>query len=194
MSADVVSEGEGNEAGREGQQGVGAARSSEEAGEPTRRDPVEGRGCRAAESSKGKTKGISSPVGVSTKLRRIAELARRAPSMVLTSLSHHFDVEFLKVAYERTRKNAAPGVDGQTAEDYRRHLEENLQGLLDRLKSGTYRAPNVRRVQPSHGSQLATQDLVAEDSRALRVLRNHRELAVAQELLPASDANLAEVA
>jgi len=42
--AEAVSEGEGNEAGGEGWQGVGAPHSTVEAGEPTRRDPVEGRG------------------------------------------------------------------------------------------------------------------------------------------------------
>ena len=38
------------------------------------------------------------------------------------------------------------GVDGQTAEAYAEHLEANLRALLERVKSGTYRAPPVRRV------------------------------------------------
>lgn len=79
--------------------------------------------------------------------------------MAFTSLSHHIDVEFLRAAYERTRKNAAPGVDGQTAEDYQRNLKENLQELLDRLKSGTYRAPNVRRVHIPKGDGSKTRPI-----------------------------------
>jgi RNA-directed DNA polymerase len=83
---------------------------------------------------------------ISTKLQRIAELARQAPCMAFTNLAHHVDVEFLKEAFHRTRKDGATGVDGQTAQEYAEHLEENLQSLHERLKSGTYRAPPVRRV------------------------------------------------
>jgi group II intron reverse transcriptase/maturase len=66
--------------------------------------------------------------------------------MVLTTLAHHIDVEFLREAYRLTRKDAAVGVDGQTAQAYAANLEGNLETLLSRLKSGTYRAPPVRRV------------------------------------------------
>lgn len=95
--------------------------------------------------------GTSSPTSVSTKLQKIAKLAREAPDMVLTSLAHHIDVVFLTEAYRRTRKDGAVGVDGQTATDYAAKLEENLQRLLDRFKSGQYRAPAVRRVHIPKG-------------------------------------------
>jgi retron-type reverse transcriptase len=88
---------------------------------------------------------------VSTKLERIAELAKRAPTMAIRTLAHHIDVEFLRVAYQRTRKDGAVGVDGQTAAAYEKALEDNLQSLLDRFKSGTYRAPPVRRVHIPKG-------------------------------------------
>jgi RNA-directed DNA polymerase len=84
---------------------------------------------------------------VSTKLQRIAELARKAPTMAIRTLAHHIDVEFLHVAYQQTRKDGAVGVDEQTAADYAVNLEVNLQSLLDRFKSGTYYAPPVRRVE-----------------------------------------------
>jgi RNA-directed DNA polymerase len=83
---------------------------------------------------------------VSTKLQRIAELARTAPTMAIRTLAHHIDVEFLHAAYQQTRKDGATGVDGQTAREYEAALESNLQSLLDRFKSGTYYAPPVRRV------------------------------------------------
>src|SRR5690606_34908553 len=63
-----------------------------------------------------------------------------------TTLAHFIDLVWLREAYRRTRKDGASGVDGQTAADYERHLEENLSALLDRFKSGRYRAPPVRRV------------------------------------------------
>jgi RNA-directed DNA polymerase len=88
----------------------------------------------------------SSPTNISTKLERIAKLARDAPQMALTTLAHHIDLEWLHEAYKRTRKGGATGVDGQTAEQYAARLEDNLRSLLDRAKSGTYRAPPVRRV------------------------------------------------
>ena len=96
--------------------------------------------------------GTSSPDCISTRLQRVAELARQAPEMVLTTLAHHIDVAFLREAYRLTRKDAAPGVDGQTAAEYAANLEANLQSLLSRLKTGTYRAPSVRRVHIPKGN------------------------------------------
>lgn len=96
--------------------------------------------------------GIPSSGTISTKRERIATLAREAPEMAFTSLSHHIDIEWLREAHRLTRKNGAPGVDGQTASDYEERLEENLHSLLDRAKSGTYFAPPVRRVHIPKGS------------------------------------------
>lgn len=90
---------------------------------------------------------------VSTKQHRIAELAKRSPELAFTSLSHLIDLEWLLEAFRRTRKDGAVGVDGQTAADYEANLIPNLQSLLIRIHSGTYRAPPVRRVQiPKPGS------------------------------------------
>ena len=61
------------------------------------------------------------------------------------SLAYHIDLDFLHEAFRRTRKDGATGVDGRTAEEYGEKLEENLQSLLDRFKSGRYKAPPVRR-------------------------------------------------
>lgn len=88
---------------------------------------------------------------VSTKLQRIAELARKAPQMAIRTLAHHIDVEFLREAYHQTRKDGAAGVDDQTAAEYAVNLEANLQSLLDRFKSGSYYAPPVRRVEIPKG-------------------------------------------
>ena len=90
--------------------------------------------------------GTSSPITVSTKLQRIATLARQDPERVLTTLAHHIDVPFVREAYRQTRKDGAVGVDGQTAQAYAEDLETNLASLLHRFKSGTYYAPPVRRV------------------------------------------------
>ena len=90
--------------------------------------------------------GTPGPASVSTKQQRIAEMARQAPEMAFTSLSHHIDMDWLHEAYRRTRKDGATGIDGQTAKDYAANLEENLRSLLDRAKSGDgYKASPVRR-------------------------------------------------
>ena len=97
---------------------------------------------------------------VSTRQQRIAELARQSPQMGFTSLNHHLDLTWLHEAYRRTRKDGAVGVDGQTATDYEANLRGNLQGLLDRAKSGTYKAPPVRRVHiPKGGSSTETRPI-----------------------------------
>lgn len=98
------------------------------------------------EPPEGKTPGTSRPASVSTKLERVAELARQTPKMVFTTLAHHIDIDFLREAHRLTRKDGAVGVDGQTAESYEKDLEANLQSLLERFKSGRYQAPPVRRV------------------------------------------------
>ena len=82
---------------------------------------------------------------VSTKLQRIAEQASRYPELVFTSLMHYIDKEFLFEAYRRTRKDGAPGVDGVTAQEYAQNLEENLKDLHERMRSGRYKAPPVKR-------------------------------------------------
>ncbi len=61
-------------------------------------------------------------------------------------MAHHIDMEWLQEAYQRTRKDGAPGIDGQTATEYAANLEDNLRSLLQRFKSGVYQAPPVRRV------------------------------------------------
>src|SRR5580658_5628303 len=84
-------------------------------------------------------------VPISTRLERIATLARTLRDRPLTTLAHHIDLDWLREAHRRTRKDGATGVDGQTASEYAAHLEDNLRSLLERAKSGTYRAPPVRR-------------------------------------------------
>ena len=101
----------------------------------------------------------SSSSTVSTKIERIAKLARELPDKPLTTLAHHIDVDWLREAYRRTRKDGARGVDGQSAEQYAERLEDNLRALLDRAKSGAYRAPPVRRVHIPKGDGSQTRPI-----------------------------------
>ncbi len=97
---------------------------------------------------------------VSPKQQRIAQLAEQSPQMSFTSLAYLMDLDWLREAYRRTRKDGAVGIDGQSASDYERDLEANLQSLLDRAKSGRYQAPPVRRAHiPKPGSPTQTRPI-----------------------------------
>ena len=103
--------------------------------------------------------GTPSPDPISTKRQRIATLARDSPQAAFTTLAHHIDIDWLKEAYRRTRKDGATGVDGQTAAAYAVDLEGNLRSLLDRAKSGRYQAPPVRRVHIPKGDGKETRPI-----------------------------------
>jgi RNA-directed DNA polymerase len=78
--------------------------------------------------------------GAPSELERVRQAARKDKNARFTALLHHVTVERLRSAYQRTRRDAAPGVDGVTWEQYGQALEENLQGLHARLHRGAYRA------------------------------------------------------
>jgi group II intron reverse transcriptase/maturase len=103
--------------------------------------------------------GAQKPGFVSTEQQRIAELAKQSPQRGFTSLNHHLDYGWLAEAYLQTRKDGAAGVDGQTKDDYGLNLRDNLASLLDRAKSGAYRAPPVRRVRIPKGTGPETRPL-----------------------------------
>jgi RNA-directed DNA polymerase len=78
-------------------------------------------------------------------LDRVRQVARRDKEARFTALLHHVDLDRLRKAYGAISPNAAPGMDGMTWEAYGQELETNLQGLLDRLHAGRYRARPSRR-------------------------------------------------
>ena len=99
------------------------------------------------------------PGTVSTKQQQVAELAKRWPQRAFTSLNHHLDFTWLLEAFNRTRKDGAAGVDGQTGQHYEVSLLDNLESLLNRAKSGAYRASPVRRVHIPKGTGQQTRPL-----------------------------------
>ena len=85
--------------------------------------------------------------GALSALERVRQAARRDKKMRFTALLHHvYDLEMLRAAYLSLKREAAPGVDGETWRHYGESREANLQDLADRLKRGAYRAKPVRRV------------------------------------------------
>jgi len=128
------------------------------------------------------------PANLSTKRQWIAELARTKPGTVLFSLHHVIDLEWMKEAYRLTRKDGASGIDGVTAADYEANLEVNLVDLLDRIKSGRYKAPPVRRtyIPKADGSQRPLGIPTFEDKVAQRAIVMVLEAVYEQDFRPCS--------
>jgi group II intron reverse transcriptase/maturase len=96
---------------------------------------------------------------VLTKQLQIAELAAARPEESFTSLNHYLDMDWMKEAYRRTRRESAAGVDGKSMEQYGKELESNLRDLIGRAKSGRYHAPPVRRVHIPKGDGKETRPI-----------------------------------
>ena len=80
-------------------------------------------------------------------LERVRQAAKKDRKLRFTALLHHiYNLETLRTAYFALKKEAAPGVDGETWRHYGEELEKNLQDLSERLKRGAYRAKPVRRM------------------------------------------------
>ncbi len=82
---------------------------------------------------------------VTTKLRRIAEKARREPNFKFTSLFHLMNEDLLLSCFQRLRKDAAAGIDKMTKDMYAENLKTNLSDLIDRLHRMAYKPQPVRR-------------------------------------------------
>jgi RNA-directed DNA polymerase len=84
---------------------------------------------------------------MTNKLQLIREKAKADKEMRFTTLMHHvYSVDNLREAYLGIKRDAAPGVDGETWQSYGVNVEARLKDLSDRLKRGAYRAKPVRRV------------------------------------------------
>lgn len=83
-----------------------------------------------------------------TKLERISQLSKENPNMVFTSIGHLINKEMLKKCHETMQKDKATGIDGITKEEYGKHLEENLEKLVERLKNRSYKPKSVCLVLP----------------------------------------------
>ncbi len=83
---------------------------------------------------------------VQSALSRIRQAAVKDKQVKFTSLMHHiYNLSMLREAYYGLKRDAAPGVDGETWRLYGQELESNLADLSARLQRGAYRAKPVRR-------------------------------------------------
>src|SRR6185503_18395849 len=83
---------------------------------------------------------------VQSALSRIRQAAVKDKQVKFTSLMHHiYDLSMMREAYYGLKRDAAPGVDGETWRQYGENLENNLADLSVRLRRGAYRAKAVLR-------------------------------------------------
>ena len=121
-------------------------KSSNKAGQPAA-EGMEGRGLTKGNPQQQNASRTLCRSNAPSALERIRQAASKDKEMRFTALFHHIDApEALRTAYLCLKREAAPGVDGETWRHYGEDLEINLQDLSHRLKQGAYRAKPVRRV------------------------------------------------
>jgi group II intron reverse transcriptase/maturase len=125
------------------------------AGKPTNKaersaaEPVEPRAGTKGNADQQSTHRAQNRDRVSQALERVRQAARQRKKEKFTALLHHVDVDLLRLAFLALKRDAAPGVDGVTWQDYEADLERNLGDLHDRVQRGAYRAqPSRRRFIP----------------------------------------------
>src|SRR2546430_4725064 len=82
---------------------------------------------------------------VSQALERVRKAARLRKKERFTALFHHITIDLLRLSFLALKRDAAPGVDGVTWQDYGADLERKLTDLHARVHRGAYRAQLSRR-------------------------------------------------
>src|SRR5947209_890052 len=79
-------------------------------------------------------------------LARVRQAAKENKELKFTALLHHLTVDLLRASFYRMKREAAPGVDGVSWQEYETGLEDRLMDLHSRVHRGAYRAQPSRRV------------------------------------------------
>ncbi len=120
------------------------AKPSNKAGRPAA-EAVEGRGSTKENAGQQNTRRTQGRESVPSALERIREAAKRNKGQRFNALFHHVTKDRLKQAFLKIKRDAAPGTDGVTWEQYEADLERNIEDLHARLRRGAYRAKPSRR-------------------------------------------------
>src|SRR5919112_4057813 len=131
-----------------------AVKPTNKAGQPAA-EPGEPRAGTEGNADQRSTRRAQNRESVSQALDRVRTAARHRKKERFTTLFHHLSLDLFREAFLALRRDAAPGVDGLTWQDYEADLERNLTELHDRVHRGAYRAlPSRRRYIPkSDGRQ-----------------------------------------
>src|SRR3984893_4518518 len=118
---------------------------SNNGGKPTA-ESEEGRPLIKENTHQPDTSSTQSEARVSQGLAGVRKAAREHKEMKFTALLHHMAVDLLRESFYALKREAAPGVDGVTWQEYETGLEDRLIDLHGRVHRGAYRAQPSRRV------------------------------------------------
>ena len=122
-----------------------AMKPTNKAGCRTAAEPVERRAGAEGNAGQQSTHRTQCRARVSQALERVRQAAKARKKERFTALLHHVNIDLLRLSFYALKRNAAPGVDGVTWQDYETDLESNLQDLHARVHRGAYRALPSRR-------------------------------------------------
>ena len=99
----------------------------------------------------------------------VREAAQRDKKQRFTSLLHHLTPELLRASFFDLKKQAAPGVDGQTWRDYAEDFERRIDDLHERIHRGAYRAkPSKRTYIPKSDGKLRPLGIAALEDKIVQ--------------------------
>jgi group II intron reverse transcriptase/maturase len=129
----------------ESDSGIVPMNHSNKSGKPSA-ESEEGRPLIKENTHQSNTLSTQSEAGVSQGLAGVRKAARERKEMKFTALLHHLTTALLRDGFYALKRNAAPGVDGVTWQEYETGLEGRLADLHSRVHRGAYRAQPSRRV------------------------------------------------
>jgi hypothetical protein len=125
-----------------------AGKSPNKTGQPVA-EVMERRAGAEENASQQRTRRVQNRESVSPALERVRKAARQRKKERFTALFHHLTIDLLRLSFLALKRDAAPGVDGVTWQDYEADLERKLADLHARVHRGAYRAqPSRRRYIP----------------------------------------------
>jgi RNA-directed DNA polymerase len=140
MSGKSLTHGDG-----ESYSGVVPAKQPNQSGRPPA-EVVEGRPLTEENTQEPNPRRTPSRESGPSGLERVREAAKQDGKQKFTALLHHVSIDLLRESYYSLKKEAAPGVDGMTWEEYGQDLETRLSDLHGRIHRGAYHAQPSRRV------------------------------------------------
>jgi RNA-directed DNA polymerase len=141
--------------GREKSDPVVVAKKPTNKAEQSAAEPVEPRTGTKGNAGQQSTRRAQDRESVSQALSRVRMVAKQGKKEKFTTLFHHLDAAMLRTAFFALKRDAAPGVDGETWEVYAADLDPRIEDLHSRLHRGAYRAQPARRrfIPKPDGSQ-----------------------------------------
>jgi RNA-directed DNA polymerase len=130
----------GMNVGRESDGGVLPAKCPNKGGSSSPAEGMEGRPLTKENTGQMAASQMQSWGDALAGLRRVREAAKRDKRLQFTALLHHVSEALLSDSFYALKREAAPGVDGLTWQEYERDRDKRLEDLHSRVHQGTYRA------------------------------------------------------